>query len=145
MRKIPISPFHITKYAPSRALTSRERKRLDDMRKGRCDWTVDRRLQEMRAALTGIILDDLRLRRKLINLGVDVAPAPPPITQFACREPLAAQADFDDDHDDLTAGAMRRPVSCERGRWLGPARLPSPPGRTRRKEPTACASGSGRK
>ena len=110
MRKITISPFHITKYAPLRALTSLERKRLDDMRKGRCDWTVAPRLQEMRAALTGIILDDLRLRRKLINLGVDVAPAPPPITQFACREPLAAQADFDDDHDDLTAGAMRRPA-----------------------------------
>jgi hypothetical protein len=48
------------------------------------------------------------LRRKLINLGVDVDPAPPPITQFACREPPEAQADFDDDHDQdgLTAGSL---------------------------------------
>jgi hypothetical protein len=44
---------------------------------------------------------------KLHNLGVDVDPAPPPITQFARRGPPEAQADFDDDHDqdDLTAGA----------------------------------------
>ena len=66
-------PYHQVRTL--RALTSPEKKRLDDMRKGCCDWTVDPRLQEMRAALTGIILDDLRLRRKLINLGVDVAPA----------------------------------------------------------------------
>src|SRR5436190_443300 len=64
------------------------------MRKGRCDWTVDRRLQEMRAALTGIILDDLRLRRKLINLGVDVAPAPrrsrnSPVASRSRRKPTS--------------------------------------------------------
>jgi hypothetical protein len=88
MARILISPFDCVQYAPLRPLTAAER-----MQRSRKPGTPDPRLREFQAAVAGLALDSIKLRKKLIALGKNVAPLPPKASQFCCPEPPEAADD----------------------------------------------------